>query len=103
MTTADERRTEQRKRTLRAARIVYGDFRYTLDCVVRDRTDSGARLRCENHSDAPNDFYVFDSGNLQRAEVAWRRGNEIGIRFVAPAISVHESSDPRHARFKFML
>jgi len=103
MSTAENRRTEPRRRTLRAARIVYGDFRFTLDCVIRDKTESGARLRCDSHSDAPNDFYIYDSGTLQRAEVAWRRGNELGVQFTGPAVSVHESSDPRHARFKFVV
>lgn len=103
MSTAENRRNETRRRTLRSARIVYGDFRYTLDCVIRDKTEAGARLRCDFHADAPNDFFVFDSGTLQRAEVAWRRGNEIGIQFVGEPISIHESHDPRHARFKFVV
>lgn len=96
------RRITQRRRTLRAAKIVFGDFRYTLDCIIRDRGDDGARVRCANGSDAPDEFYLFDSGQLQKVEVRWRRNDEMGLHFLGEPILVHESQDPRLSRFRFM-
>ncbi len=98
----DERRGGTRKRTLRAAKIVYGDFRYTLDCVIRDRSETGARIRCANSGDAPAAFYLFETPMLLRADIAWRRGDELGIRFTGETINVLESVDPRLNRFKFL-
>ena len=102
MTTVDERRTTPRKRTLRSAKIVYGDYRYTLDCVIRDVGDGGARLRSAHAADAPNEFHLFDAGQLQKAAVQWRRGDEMGVRFVGDPVVIHESHDPRLQRFRFM-
>lgn len=99
-----ERRRLPRRRALKACKAVYGDFRYTIDCVVRDLTPDGARLRADAAMEIPDDFYLFDGGEgrLQRAEVIWRTGNELGVRFVGTPIAIHESTDPRHARFRYM-
>lgn len=104
MSSVDERRGAPRKRTLKAAKIVFGDFRYTIDCVVRDLNKGGARLRCPAPGDAPSEFYLLDvtEGTLLKSEVAWRKDSELGIRFTGEVLSVHASSDPRLARFKFV-
>lgn len=102
MADGEERRGGQRKRTLRAAKIVYGDFRYTLDCVIRDSSETGARVRCANSSDAPANFYLFEGGLLLKSDVAWRRGDELGLRFTGETINVHENHDPRLNRFRYL-
>jgi len=102
MTNVDDRRIAHRKRTLRAAKIVFGDYRYTIDCVIRDRSETGARIRSPNATDAPNDFYLFEAGQLLKCHVAWRRGDEMGLHFEGEPISVHESADPRLSRFRFI-
>jgi len=100
----DERRTGTRRRTLRSAKIVYGDYRYVVDCVVRDSSPTGLRIRCNYVTDIPSDFYIYDptEHTLQRAEVMWRRDSEMGLKFLSEPINVHESTDPRYARFRFM-
>lgn len=99
-----EQRNGLRRRTLRAAKIVYGDYRYIVDCVVRDTSPGGMRIRCDHAHEIPQDFFIYDptEQSLRRAEVMWRRENELGLQFTADAIYIHESHDPRHARFRFM-
>lgn len=100
----DERRDNTRKRTLKSAKIVFGDFRYTYDCVIRDVSGTGLRVRCAHADEVPDEFYLFDQseGSLQKGTAAWRRNGEIGIHLIGERISIHESNDPRHARFKFL-
>ncbi|WP_181708434.1 PilZ domain-containing protein [Chthonobacter rhizosphaerae] len=101
---SEERRTNARKRTLRGGKIVYGDYRFTLDCVVRDMSDEGARLKCEHLTEAPDSFFLFDpnEGILRRAEVRWRRSKEMGVAFEGAPINIHTSPDPRLARFRYL-
>ena len=100
----EEKRATTRRRTLRAAKIVYGDYRYIVDCVVRDTSSGGLRIRCDHAHEIPQDFFIFDptEQSLRRTEVIWRRENELGLQFTSEPIYIHESHDPRHARFRFM-
>jgi hypothetical protein len=99
-----ERREHTRRRALKAGKAVYGDFRYTIDCIVRDLTPKGVRLKSDHAQEIPNDFFFYDlsDGSLQRSEVIWRTANEIGVQFVGDRINIHETNDPRYARFKYM-
>ncbi|WP_237154790.1 PilZ domain-containing protein [Oryzibacter oryziterrae] len=100
----EERRSGVRRRTLRSAKIVYGDYRYTVDCIIRDASTTGLRIRCDHAAEIPGEFQLYDpaENSLQKVEVMWRRDNELGLKYVSPPIHIHESNDPRHARFKFM-
>ena len=100
----DERRTLLRRRTLKAGKIVFGDYRYTLDCTIRNVSDTGVQIRCNTPHDVPAEFVLFDvsDGTLQKVEVIWRSDRDFGLRYAAEAISIHESQDPRHYRFKFI-
>ncbi len=100
----EEKRATTRRRTLRAAKIVYGDYRYIVDCVVRDASAAGVRIRCNHANEIPHEFYIYDptEHTLRKAEVVWRREMELGLHFVAGPVNVLESPDPRYARFRFM-
>lgn len=100
----DERRKQTRRRALKACKAVYGDFRYTVDCLVRDVTPEGARLKTTAGGEIPNEFYLYDGGEgqLHRAEVMWRKDNELGVHFTGERILIHQSHDPRLARFRYM-
>ncbi|WP_075217842.1 hypothetical protein [Mongoliimonas terrestris] len=100
----DNRRTNLRKRTLKGGKIVFGDFRYTFDCVVRDVSDEGARLKCDHVAETPDTFYLFDPSDhsLRHAVVRWRTEREIGIVFDGAPIDIYASNDPRLARFRHL-
>lgn len=104
MTMEANRRTTARKRTLKGAKVAFGDFRFTYDCVVRNVSPEGAMVRCAHASEVPDDFHLYDPSEqtLQRAEVVWRTDRDLGIHFLGDAVSIHGSNDPRHARFRFL-
>ncbi|ODN71886.1 hypothetical protein A6302_00818 [Methylobrevis pamukkalensis] len=100
----DERRNDQRRRTIRAGKIVYGSYRYVLDCMVREISPTGARLRVEGAEEVPGEFMLYDMSDavMQPVTVIWRKGKDVGVTFHGEAVSVHDSQDPRLARFRFM-
>lgn len=99
-----ERRASPRVRTIHAAKIVYGDYRYVIDCVVRDISAEGARVKVPHVAEVPESFHFYDakSQRITPAEVAWRSEREIGVHFVGDSVDTQQSRDPRLARFKYL-
>lgn len=77
-------RATLRRRTLKAGKVAFNDRHCTLSCTVRDLSDTGARLRCEGSVSVPDTFdLIIDLDGLDAScEVVWRRGPELGVRFV---------------------
>ena len=92
-TQALQRRSISRERCLLACRIVFGPNAFTLDAVVRDVSDTGARIRLPTLLPLPKFFQViFRDGDCQEAETIWQRGQELGVRFLGP-IDLQDPTD----------
>lgn len=76
------RRTQERTPTLIAGRIVFGTG--SIDCVVRDISQTGARLRVPDAKAVPPQFELsLKQASVTRpAKVRWRRKTEVGVSFV---------------------
>ena len=80
---AAQRRRTTRQRCLFACRIVFGPEAFTLDGMIRDVSDFGARVRLSTLMPLPKSFRVIlRDGVCQDAETVWRRGQELGVRFL---------------------
>ncbi len=94
----DEARTDVRGRTLLGGKLVYGEGAITLDCMIRDLSDGGARIKLSDEQPLPNALFLIElrSGVAYEAAVAWKRYPELGLRFV----SRHEleTADTPHLR-----
>lgn len=77
------RRAEERTRTSVAAQITQAGR--IIDCVVRDMSSKGARLRVPDAGAVPQMFELLlkTSGETRPARVRWRKDKEVGIAFVA--------------------
>ena len=86
--------TEERRRTLRKAfshpaGLFYPDGKRICECIMRDISDTGARLLIEEPRDSeiddfPSEFIltISKSGNVyRRCKLVWRRNNELGVNF----------------------
>lgn len=95
MSEADKRRAP-RKRVLKGATIAFNDRASTMPCVVRDFSDTGARLRISKGQAVPGhfDLIIEMDGIDVPCSVAWRRGDEIGVLFDATPTR----STPRRAQ-----
>ncbi|MGG7517803.1 PilZ domain-containing protein [Allorhizobium undicola] len=79
----DEKRIAPRIRALKAGRIVYNNGFSTLDCMVRNISETGAKLAADNLGLVPDAFDLQIDGQQRRhCEVRWRKLKEIGVHFV---------------------
>ena len=82
-------RMSPRRRVLKAGIAATNDRHITVACVVRDISATGARLRVEGSLTIPDTFeLIIEVDGLEaNCEVVWRRGGDIGARFLgAPRI-----------------
>ncbi len=58
-------------------------FEFSLDCVIRDISATGARLKVADPSQVPLAFELVarDRGIDRPAHVRWRKNNEVGVSF----------------------
>jgi hypothetical protein len=76
-----ERRALVRHKTFMKGRIYFNNRLQSLDCIVRDVTDTGSRLEFSENVTLPDAFelYLPTRNEYFRAHVEWRKGNQIGI------------------------
>src|SRR5215469_7729907 len=82
--TMSERRSSSRKRAFLQGRIYFDRRRASVDCLVRDISEAGARLKFAHApAVAPEVFelYIPHKDESFRAHVQWRVGDEIGVTF----------------------
>src|SRR5215472_808538 len=76
-------RNSQRKRTLFKGVLSYGqNCAFTVDCVIADISEAGARVQLQPGPPVPTDVYLVHLRErvAYEATVAWRRGNDLGLR-----------------------
>jgi hypothetical protein len=80
-----EGRKAPRKRVLLGAKIIYNDGSYSVDCRIRDLSDTGARVVLSASSIIPARVVLLDIRNsiAYEAEVVWMKSPEFGLRFLS--------------------
>lgn len=81
---ASERRTSPRRRTLQGAIIRFNRGYGALECVVRNRSEDGARLAFGDTTAVPASFELKIAGEsvARTARVRWRSISAVGVAFV---------------------
>ena len=89
---AEEPNIAIRQRTFLKGTVYYDNRRASIDCVIRDMSDSGARLTLDHPATVPDNVELFIPHKQQtlRARVQRRGPNEIGIAF-----EIDRSLEPR--------
>ena len=77
-----ERRRLARSRVLKSAKLVVGTSS-VVDCVVRNLTNTGARVEVPSTVCLPEHLVLtFDGGHSMRScRLRWRTLNETGVEF----------------------
>jgi len=80
-----ERRTSPRRKTRFKATVVFGDERSTANCVVRDLSETGARLKLDVAGDLPTKFHLIWMADraVIEVEAVWRSQGELGVKFLS--------------------
>ena len=78
-----ERRKSGRSRVLKSAKLILKRSAI-IDCLVRNLTNTGARIQIANTVDLPKDFEMtFDGGySIRPCRLGWRTVTETGVEFV---------------------
>jgi hypothetical protein len=77
-----ERRATIRHRVLKGGRIVFNDGFSTYDCMVRNFSEDGAKLKVASVIGIPDQFQlVLDDGRKFDCAVSWRTEAELGVTF----------------------
>jgi hypothetical protein len=78
-----ERRLSTRQKSFLQGRIYFNNRRSTVDCLIRDYSEAGARLKFSETIAVPEaiELYIPNREEIHRARVEWRNGSEMGVSF----------------------
>ncbi|WP_337660174.1 PilZ domain-containing protein [Anderseniella sp. Alg231-50] len=79
-----DNRAADRAKVFRAAKIIYNNKMSVSECSIRDLSDSGCRVVAESLAGIPDHFtlHVLTGDTRYECEVAWRKYNMMGLRFI---------------------
>ena len=75
----DENRIATRHRVLKGGKIQFGGG--SIDCTVRNISDTGAALDVISPLGIPEQFNLVTDGNQLPCRVVWRKEKRIGVTF----------------------
>jgi hypothetical protein len=99
-----ERRSVSRQKSFLQGRIFFNNRRTSVDCLIRDFSERGARLKFSGMIATPDvmELYIPNKEESYRAKVIWRNADEIGVGFdydeSAPPLAPSAPSADWHAR-----
>jgi len=81
------RRRLVRHRVVKPGLLAYDQGAQTVECLIRDLSERGARIQVANAEELPAELALsFDDGGAPRpCLVRWRKNNAIGIEFTDAA------------------
>jgi PilZ domain-containing protein len=82
-TVVKERRLSSRQKSFLQGRVYFNNRRSCVDCLVRDYSEHGARLKFSESATVPDavELFIPNREEMNRARVIWRSGNELGVSF----------------------
>jgi hypothetical protein len=82
-TAVKERRSLSRQKSFLQGRIYFNNRRSSVDCLVRDFSEVGARLKFSESVSVPEaiELYIPNREEMHRAKVVWRSATETGVTF----------------------
>jgi hypothetical protein len=94
-----ERRSSPRQKSFLRGIIYYNNRSAAADCLVRDISETGARLELSESVIIPYeiDLHIPKKGETFRARVQWRHGDGVGIAFANPVAKQAGAEAPEAA------
>jgi len=78
-----ERRALDRRKILGGGVISFAGGNCSMECIVLDQSEGGARIRPSDIVNCPDEFLLATKdGGRVACEIVWRRNDLIGVRFV---------------------
>jgi two-component system response regulator len=81
---ADKRRGGKRSKMLKGGVIAFSGRHATMPCVVRDLSETGARLQVAQSNAVPDTFELLVEldGLEVLSRIVWRKSQEVGVEFL---------------------
>jgi hypothetical protein len=81
-----ERRTSPRMKVFKKGKLILPNNISVFDCTIRDISETGARLTCEQTGMLPNELQLMFHAirEVRYVRVVWRRSGELGVQFLTP-------------------
>ena len=77
------RRQSKRTRTLKSGQIVYNNASCVIECVVKDLSETGAKLEVPDMFECPENVELWIlNGSKHRCRLRWQTGKSLGVEFV---------------------
>jgi PilZ domain len=78
-----DQRSNTRRRSFLRAKVLFPNKAATMDCLVRDISETGARLDIGSQAVIPErfDLHIPQKGVTHRAVIRWRALEEMGVAF----------------------
>lgn len=79
-----EKKRAPRVRAMMGAQLIYADGRMTALGIIRNLSNSGAKIAVDAAVPLPQEFELSipQNGRRHRARLVWRNGTEIGVTFL---------------------
>jgi len=81
-----DRRREHRGRTYLGGQVAFNNRWCTIDCLVRNMSQTGAKIEFAHAVLLPSEFdlIVSQKGDSRRVCVIWRQATALGVSFADP-------------------
>lgn len=78
-----ERRSGSRQKSFLQGRIFFNNRRTSVDCLIRDFSESGAKLKFHSMISIPDvvELFIPVKEETRRAKIVWRNADEVGVSF----------------------
>ncbi|QXX74114.1 PilZ domain-containing protein [Methylovirgula sp. HY1] len=82
--TGMDKRANDRIRSFLRAQIIFNNRMTTIDCIVKNISQSGARVALNDTLAVPTEFdiYIPQRGRSHHAKLVWRDKDSIGVDFI---------------------
>lgn len=78
-----EKRLTPRRNTAISAAVVFDHGRTQLGCIIRNLSDTGAKLEVASVKGIPQSFDLIAQGHRpEHCRVVWRALREMGVEFI---------------------
>jgi hypothetical protein len=90
-----ERRQATRQKSLLRGLVYFGNSPSAVNCVVRDFSDTGARLKFDGPITAPDqiELRIPVKNQALPCRVQWREPDEIGVSFVTEVAAAQPANE----------
>ncbi len=96
-----ESRRSERVRSFLRAKILFNNQNTSFDCIVRNVSQTGAKIEVSNTVSVPNhfDLEIPQKGRTYKARIVWRDAEAIGVEFMQGDAGAG-SADPAESKLE---